>query len=41
MTLSSKKSHIKEMLMDQKIIGGIGNIYALEALYLAKFCNYA
>lgn len=31
-----KSRTIKEMLMDQKVIGGIGNIYALEALYLAK-----
>ena len=26
---------IKDLLMDQKLIGGIGNIYALEALHLA------
>ncbi len=35
-----KSRAIKEMLMDQKIIGGIGNIYALEALYLAKISPF-
>lgn len=34
--LSSKKSPIKPLLMDQKIISGVGNIYANEALYTAK-----
>lgn len=31
-----KKSNIKALLMDQKFISGIGNIYANEALFLAK-----
>lgn len=30
------KRVVKDFLMDQKRIGGIGNIYALEALFLAK-----
>lgn len=34
--VSSKNCSVKDLLMDQKLIGGIGNIYALEALYLAK-----
>ncbi len=33
---SAKKSNIKKVLMDQKKISGIGNMYADEALYLAK-----
>ncbi|HLD01242.1 MAG TPA: bifunctional DNA-formamidopyrimidine glycosylase/DNA-(apurinic or apyrimidinic site) lyase, partial [Patescibacteria group bacterium] len=33
---SSPKSPIKPLLMDQKKIGGIGNIYANDALYRAK-----
>ncbi|WGL59655.1 bifunctional DNA-formamidopyrimidine glycosylase/DNA-(apurinic or apyrimidinic site) lyase [Pigmentibacter sp. JX0631] len=35
-----KNRSIKEMLMDQKIIGGIGNIYALEALFLARISPF-
>src|SRR3989338_2743233 len=37
-TLLSKKSraNLKTTLMDQKVIAGIGNIYAQEALYFAK-----
>lgn len=31
----SKKETIKEALLDQKLISGVGNIYADEALYLA------
>lgn len=34
--ISTKKSPVKILLMDQKKIGGIGNIYANEALFLAK-----
>lgn len=33
---SAKKSNIKKILMDQKKISGIGNMYADEALYWAK-----
>ncbi|APJ03608.1 bifunctional DNA-formamidopyrimidine glycosylase/DNA-(apurinic or apyrimidinic site) lyase [Silvanigrella aquatica] len=31
-----KRVTVKDLLMDQKIIGGIGNIYAVEALFHAK-----
>ncbi|WP_186643981.1 bifunctional DNA-formamidopyrimidine glycosylase/DNA-(apurinic or apyrimidinic site) lyase [Fluviispira vulneris] len=34
-TVKNKNISVKDMLMDQKLIGGIGNIYALEALFLA------
>lgn len=34
--LKSKKTKIKVLLMDQEIISGIGNIYAQEALFLAR-----
>lgn len=34
--LSSFKTAIKPLLMDQKKIGGLGNIYANDALFLAK-----
>ena len=34
--VTSKNCSVKEMLMDQKIIGGIGNIYAIEALFKSK-----
>ncbi len=34
--ISSSKKSIKEVLMDQKIISGVGNIYSAEALFLAK-----
>lgn len=34
--LSKAKTMIKPLLMDQKKIGGIGNIYANDALFLAK-----
>lgn len=34
--LQGTKRKIKEALMDQKVIAGIGNIYANEALWLAK-----
>lgn len=30
------KRAIKDLLMDQKVLGGVGNIYALEACFLAK-----
>jgi formamidopyrimidine-DNA glycosylase len=32
----TKKTKIKELLMNQKFIGGIGNIYASEILYAAR-----
>ncbi|MBX9704258.1 MAG: bifunctional DNA-formamidopyrimidine glycosylase/DNA-(apurinic or apyrimidinic site) lyase [Silvanigrellaceae bacterium] len=34
--ISTKKASIKAVLMDQHFIGGIGNIYALEALHRAN-----
>lgn len=34
--IQSSKSQIKILLMDQKKIGGVGNIYANDALFLAK-----
>lgn len=34
--VSSSKTVIKPLIMDQKKIGGIGNIYANDALFLAK-----
>ncbi len=34
--LSRKKTKIKPLLMDQRLIAGIGNIYAAEILFLAK-----
>lgn len=34
--LAKKKTRIKTLLLNQKYIGGIGNIYADEALFLAK-----
>jgi len=34
--IKSKKGNIKVLLMDQKVIAGIGNIYAQEALFLSK-----
>jgi formamidopyrimidine-DNA glycosylase len=34
--ISNKSCSVKDLLMDQKIIGGIGNIYAVEALFQAK-----
>ncbi|MBA7637241.1 Formamidopyrimidine-DNA glycosylase [subsurface metagenome] len=34
--LSQKKTKIKPLLMDQKFLAGIGNIYASESLYKAK-----
>lgn len=34
--LQNKKTPIKNLLLDQKIVTGIGNIYACEALYWAK-----
>jgi formamidopyrimidine-DNA glycosylase len=34
--IKSRKSKIKPLLLDQKVIAGIGNIYAQEALFLAK-----
>lgn len=34
--IKSKKGPVKPLLMDQKLIAGIGNIYANDALFLAK-----
>ena len=34
--IKKTKRNIKTLLMDQKFISGIGNIYASEILYLAK-----
>ncbi|RJP27293.1 MAG: DNA-formamidopyrimidine glycosylase [Candidatus Omnitrophota bacterium] len=34
--LAKKKTKIKPLLMDQKFISGIGNLYAAESLFLAK-----
>lgn len=34
--IKNQRRSIKELLLDQKIIGGIGNIYANEILYLAQ-----
>jgi formamidopyrimidine-DNA glycosylase len=33
--VKSKRTNIKNVLMDQKIMSGIGNIYATDALFLA------
>lgn len=35
-SIKKKKTKIKALLLDQKVIAGIGNIYAQEALYMAK-----
>ncbi|MBW6441553.1 bifunctional DNA-formamidopyrimidine glycosylase/DNA-(apurinic or apyrimidinic site) lyase [Patescibacteria group bacterium] len=34
--LKSKKTNIKNALLDQKIVSGLGNIYATDALFLAN-----
>lgn len=34
--LSNKLSSIKQLIMDNKVVVGVGNIYACEALFLAK-----
>ncbi len=34
--LSGRKTKIKPLIMDQKIISGVGNLYAAEALFKAK-----
>ncbi len=34
--LSARKTPVKVALMDQSLVAGVGNIYASEALYLAK-----
>ena len=34
--LASKKGKIKQVLMDQEVISGVGNIYSDEALFAAK-----
>ena len=38
--LKNKKTPIKVLLLDQSIINGIGNIYASEALYLARISPF-
>ncbi|MFH1504341.1 MAG: bifunctional DNA-formamidopyrimidine glycosylase/DNA-(apurinic or apyrimidinic site) lyase [Candidatus Omnitrophota bacterium] len=38
--VQAKKTKIKVLLMDQKIISGIGNIYAQEALFLSKILPF-
>ncbi len=35
-SLSGSSRRIKELLLDQRVISGVGNIYANEALWLAK-----
>ena len=35
-TIGTKKSDIKRVILDQRVVSGIGNIYADEALWLAK-----
>ena len=35
-TIRSKKTNIKNVLLDQKKISGLGNVYATDALWLAK-----
>lgn len=34
--IQSKRTNIKKALLDQSIISGMGNIYAIDALWLAK-----
>ena len=34
--INNKKKNIKSMLMDQKFVSGLGNIYVNEALFMAK-----
>jgi len=34
--LKSRKAPIKQLIMDNKIVVGVGNIYAAEALFMAK-----
>ena len=34
--LSGRRASIKALLMDQKIVAGLGNIYACESLFLAR-----
>ena len=34
--IKSKKTNIKNVLLDQKIVSGLGNIYATDALFLSK-----
>jgi len=35
-TLRSKKTSVKNVLLQQNVISGVGNIYAIEALFLAR-----
>ncbi|MEK6900196.1 MAG: DNA-formamidopyrimidine glycosylase, partial [Nanoarchaeota archaeon] len=37
---AKKRANIKTVLMDQRVIAGIGNIYAQEALYYAKISPF-
>ncbi|MES2454774.1 MAG: DNA-formamidopyrimidine glycosylase family protein [Bacteroidota bacterium] len=39
--LSKKNTHIKQMLMDQKIVRGIGNTYADEILWQARISPFS
>jgi len=34
--IRSKRTNIKNLLLDQKVIAGVGNIYATDALFLSK-----
>ena len=34
--LKGRKASIKLMLLDQRIVAGLGNIYVCEALFLAR-----
>lgn len=34
--LSGKKTSIKQALLDQRVVAGVGNIYACEALFMSK-----
>lgn len=38
--LSQKKTKIKSLLMDQRFVSGVGNIYAAEALFKAKISPF-
>lgn len=38
--LKKKKGKIKQVLMDQRVIAGIGNIYSDEALWIAKISPF-
>ena len=38
--LKNKRGKIKQVLMDQTVITGIGNIYSDETLWEAKVCPF-